>query len=145
MTSHLGRWGKLGLAARIWYRYILVRALLPRQPLPRVVGRFARRPPRHRQRLSPVLLSRAVYRALRLGSRRPTCLVSSLVLFRLLREQGERAELVIGLPRVAKSKDAHAWVEVDSVDVGPPPGRGSHRPMARFGGGPSSAEGRLTP
>jgi Transglutaminase-like superfamily len=141
MTSPLGRWGKLGLAARIWYRYVLVRALLPRRPLPELIHRFGRQPPRDRQRLSPLLLSRAVHRALHLGSRRPTCLVASLVLFRLLREQGDRAELVIGLPSVAKSKDAHAWVEVDSIDVGPPPGRGSHRPMARFGGGPGSERG----
>jgi Transglutaminase-like superfamily len=131
--SRLGRWGKIVLAARIWRRYVVVRALIPHEPLPELVRRFGRRPPRDRRRLSPYLLSRAVHRALHLGSRRPTCLVSSLVLFRLLRDQGDPAELVIGLPNVARSKDAHAWVEVDSVDVGPPPGRGTHRPMARFG------------
>jgi hypothetical protein len=41
--------------------------------------------------------------------------------------------LVIGLPREAITKDAHAWVELDGTDVGPPPGRAGHEPMARFG------------
>jgi hypothetical protein len=133
MTSRLGPLNKVLLAVRIWRRFIVVRALLRREPLPEVIRRFGQLPRRNRQRLSPRLLSRAVHRSLRLGSRRPTCLVSSLVLFRLLREQGDPAEVVIGLPGVARSKDAHAWVEVHEVDIGPPPGRGTHRPMARFG------------
>jgi hypothetical protein len=54
-------------------------------------------------------------------------------LFRLLREQGDPAELVIGLPDAAADHEAHAWVEVDGRDVGPPPGRGQHEPLARFG------------
>jgi hypothetical protein len=77
-------------------------------------------------------LSRAVDRSLRIGSRRPTCLVNSLVLFRLLREQGDHAELVIGLPESPTSKDAHAWVELDGREVGPPPGRAGHSQLARF-------------
>jgi hypothetical protein len=133
MTARLGRWGKIVLATRIWRRYIVVRVLLPREPLPELIRRFGRRPPQDRRHLSPQVLSRAVHRALQLRRRRPTCLVSSLVLFWILREQGDPAELVIGLPHVPRSKDAHAWVEVDRVDVGPPPGRGTHRPMARFG------------
>jgi hypothetical protein len=74
-----------------------------------------------------------VYRTLRLGPRQPTCLVNALVLYRLLREQGDQAELVIGLPADAADKDAHAWVELDGVDVGPPPGRSGHAEMGRFG------------
>ncbi len=44
------------------------------------------------------------------------------MLYRLLREQGDAAELVIGLPKNPADKSAHAWVELDGVDVGPPPG-----------------------
>ncbi len=58
----------------------------------------------------------------------------SLVLFRLLREQGTEAEVVIGLPQHAKDKNAHAWVEVGGVDVGPPPGRGDNIELVRYGG-----------
>jgi hypothetical protein len=69
---------------------------------------------------------------LRVGPRRARCLVAALVLFRLLREQGEPAELVIGMPRTPNSEDAHAWVEVGDVDVGPPPGRRGHLELARY-------------
>ena len=58
--------------------------------------------------------------------------MSALVLYRLLREQGDEPELVIGLPQTAADKDAHAWVELGGVDVGPPPGRGTHEELARF-------------
>jgi hypothetical protein len=133
VTARLGPWGKAVLAVRIWRRFLLVRALLPREPLPEVIRCVGRPLRRDRRRLSPRLLSRAVHRSLHIGSRRPTCLVSSLVLFRLLREQGDSAEVVIGLPAAASSKNAHAWVELQRVDIGPPPGRGTHQPMARFG------------
>jgi hypothetical protein len=133
MTSRLGPIDKVLLAGRIWCRFILVRVLLQREPLPDVIRRFGCPLRRDRRRLSPRLLSRAVDRTLHVGSRRATCLESSLVLFRLLREQGDPGEVVIGLPGVATNKDAHAWVEVDDVDIGPPPGRGTHEPMARFG------------
>ena len=73
-----------------------------------------------------------MYRTLKVGRRQPTCLVNALVLYRLLREQGDHAELVIGLPAKAADKDAHAWVELDGVDMGPPPGRSGHAEMARF-------------
>jgi hypothetical protein len=54
------------------------------------------------------------------------------VLYRLLRSRGEPAELVIGLPREPKDKDAHAWVELDGRDVGPPPGKAGHEQLARY-------------
>jgi hypothetical protein len=54
------------------------------------------------------------------------------VLFRLLRAQGDPAELVIGLPHEPRDEEAHAWVEIQRVDVGPPPGKGSHEELARF-------------
>ncbi len=120
------------LAARILRSFVLVRARLRREPLPRLVARLGgpRRPPPRRH--APDRLSRAVDRTLRVGSRQPTCLVSSLVLFDLLREQGDGAELVVGLPEDAVTEAAHAWVEIGGRDVGPPPGRGTHEPLARF-------------
>jgi Transglutaminase-like superfamily len=124
---------KLELVARIWSRYAQVRLTVRRRSLPELVAhlRRARRPaPR---RYPPVRLSRAVHRSLRLGRRRPTCLVSSLVLFRLLHEQGDGAELVIGLQPEGGDRITHAWVELEGEVVGPPPGRGQHVPLARFG------------
>jgi hypothetical protein len=56
-----------------------------------------------------------------------------MVLYRLLREQGDDVQLVIGLPLEPRDKDAHAWVEMDGHDVGPPPGRGKHVELARYG------------
>ena len=73
-----------------------------------------------------------VGRAFLVGPYQPRCLLRALVLFRELRRQGDPAELVIGLPRELVDKDAHAWVEIDGVDVGPPPGRGPHEPLARY-------------
>ena len=120
------------LALRIWVRFLVVRALLTRQPLPALVGRLGRPARPASRRYSSAFLSRAVNRSLHLGARRPTCLASSLVLFRLLHEQGDEAELVIGLPAAAATKDAHAWVEIRGVDVGPPPGKGTHEAFARY-------------
>ncbi len=122
---------KARLALRIWLLFPRVLVGLRRQKLPVYVAHLGERGPR-RAPLSPARLSRAVDRSLRLGSRQPRCLVSALVLYGLLREQGDAAELVIGLPQSAADKDAHAWVELDGVDVGPPPGRGSHEELARF-------------
>jgi hypothetical protein len=55
-----------------------------------------------------------------------------MVMFEILKEQGEAPELVIGLPDQASSHEAHAWVELDSIDVGPPPGRAGHDEMVRY-------------
>lgn len=125
---------KIRLVFRVWRWFFVVRGALRRRPLPQFVtelGQSARVQPDGAQ--PPGRLSRAVDRALRVGSRQPTCLVRALVLFRLLREQGDPAELVIGLPPDARDKTAHAWVELEGVDVGPAPGRGQHVPLARFG------------
>jgi Transglutaminase-like superfamily len=124
---------KARLAARVWVRFGLVTVALRRKALPALVGELAetdRSPPG--RSYSAATLSNAVHRSLRLGSRRPRCLVQALVLFRLLREQGEPAELLIGLPPEAPNQEAHAWVEVDGRDVGPPPGRHGHEEMARL-------------
>ena len=121
------------LAARIWMRFVLVVVGLRREPLPALVNRLVDtngRLPRDRYRAAT--LSRAVHRSLRIGGCRPRCLVKALVLFRLLREQGEPAELVVGLLPKALDHRAHAWVELAGRDVGPPPGRFGHEEMARL-------------
>ena len=124
---------KLRLAMRVWIRFVLVSVHVRRQPLPSLVASLAtadgRLSPR---RFTPATLARAVDRSLRVGRHRPRCLLNALVLFRLLREQGDHVELVIGLPEQATDERAHAWVELDGRDVGPPPGRAGHREMARL-------------
>ena len=124
---------KIRLAARIWLRFARVRLAVDREPLPAFVsqlGETAGFLPRASH--PPTTLSAAIYRCLRVGSRRPRCVLNALVLFRLLREQGEAAELVIGLPEPASDHRAHAWVELAGRDVGPPPGRAGHHEIARF-------------
>jgi hypothetical protein len=54
------------------------------------------------------------------------------VTFRMLHEQGDPAELVLGLPERPEDKDAHAWVEVDGYDIGPPPGGAGYVELARY-------------
>ena len=121
------------LACRVWALAAGVTLGLRREPLPDLVRTYSRPPSRSPRRLPPWMLARAVDRALRVGHIRPRCLVNSLVLYRLLREQGDDAELVIGLPGDARDHRAHAWVELDGRDVGPPPGRSGHETLARFG------------
>lgn len=117
---------------RIWMTYFWVTFLLRANPLHEVVavlsraGRGRNHPDRSR------MLSRAIHRTLRLGSHRPRCLPAALVLFRLLRLDGQPAQLVIGLPSSPKNHIAHAWVELQGRDVGPPPGRGAHVEMTRY-------------
>jgi hypothetical protein len=124
---------KARLAARIGGTFVLVHWRLRRAPLPLVVRSFGDGNGEGGSKLEARRLSRIVHGTLHLGPLRPRCLVSALVLFRLLRAQGDPAELVIGLPREPRDKDAHAWVEIDREDVGPPPGKGSHEELARFG------------
>jgi hypothetical protein len=124
---------KLRLAGRIWLYFLHVSIQVRREPLPAFVSRLAKGNgatprPRHPVRT----LARAVDRSLRLGRQRPRCLINALVLFRLLREQGDLAILVIGLPEAPTDERAHAWVELDGRDVGPPPGSIGHREMARL-------------
>ena len=130
--SRLSLRAKTGLALRIWVLLARVVVGLRREPLPALAARLGRAPRVRGDRLAPESLSRAVDRSLRVGEHRPRCLVNALVLYRLLREQGDDAELVVGLPARPVDKDAHAWVELEGVDVGPPPGRGGHEELARF-------------
>lgn len=124
--------GRVALALRVWASYALVRAGMRRRPLPVAVSRLGRAGRGRARRHSPERLAWVVHRCLRVGGFRATCMTKSLVLFRLLRRQGDDAEVVIGLPRRPTDPTAHAWVEIDGVDVGPPPGRADHAPMARF-------------
>ena len=123
---------KIRLAARIWVRFVQVTVQTRRRPLPAYVQALARNGAAARRRHPPAAVSRAVDRSLRIGSHRPRCLLNALVLFRLLREQGDPAMLVLGLPEVATDERAHAWVEVDGRDVGPSPGSTGHRELARL-------------
>jgi hypothetical protein len=122
--------------ARLWLRivrwYLVVRVRTGREPLPKLAARIGDVGPTRGDRIPPRQLAWAVDRTLHLGRRRPRCIFNALVLYRLLREQGDAAELVIGLPKNPADKSAHAWVELDGVDVGPPPGRNGHEQMARF-------------
>jgi hypothetical protein len=114
------------LCALIWVR-------LRREQLPDVIRGLARVDRARQARARPVRIGLIVSRALRIGHHQARCLYTSLVLFRLLHEQGVDADIVIGLPREPKDKDAHAWIEIDGRDVGPPPGRAQHVELARYG------------
>ena len=122
---------KLVLATRVWLAYARVRRGLRSAELPVAVARLGD-VRCSRRRHAPGRLSRAVERTLRVAPDDPTCLVRSLMLFRLLREQGDEAQIVIGLPEQPTSHEAHAWVELDGHVVGPPPGKAGHSEMARF-------------
>lgn len=119
------------LVAELWARYARVRWALRTTPLPLVVAALDRPDP-GRAHQPPPRLSRAVHRALRLGPWRPRCIHTALVLYGLLRAQGDAAELVIGLRPEAADHEAHAWVESRQRVVGPPPGRRGHDVLARY-------------
>ena len=123
-------WTKVRLLGRVWISALRVQLALRRYPFPDAVHVLDR--PAVRTPTPPALLSRAVSRGLRIGPWQPRCLIRSLVLYRLLREQGDLAELVIGLPDRADSHEAHAWVELDGRDIGPMPGQGIHRELSRY-------------
>lgn len=131
-APHLGIQARLGLAIRIWIAFVRVRSTTKAHPLPVAVARLgtASRSPRYR--IEPRRLGSIVARVLRLGPWNARCLWTALVLYGLLRDQGDEAELVIGLPLEPKDFDAHAWVEIDGTDVGPPPGRGRHEELVRY-------------
>lgn len=131
-TGRLAVLAKVALAGRTVWLYALVRARLRRSAIPQVVEGLTRVPQLREQSLRSARLGRMVGRVLAIGPWRARCLHTSLVLYRLMREQGEDAQIVIGLPNSPRDKDAHAWVELGGVDVGPPPGRGSHVELARY-------------
>jgi hypothetical protein len=136
----LGPVAKLRLLWTIWVTALAVAVGLRRERLPALITRLgapgtgaadarsaAAHPP-----LPPALLSRAVSRGLRLGPWQPRCLIRALVLYRLLRAQGDESVLVIGLDAVRPTTEAHAWVEMDGRDVGPAPGAFGHSALVRY-------------
>jgi hypothetical protein len=123
---------KVVLALRTVYWFGVVRSELPRRPLPQIVERLRSVRRTRPSRLPAGMLARGVARLLTIGPLKARCIVMALVAFRLLREQGDDPELVIGLEPNPRSGDAHAWLEIDGRDVGPPPGRGAHEELARY-------------
>ncbi len=120
------------LVLRIWGTYVRVRIGLRRRPLPELVRELGAPGRPLAEAARPRWLGRAIYRVTGVGRLRARCLTAALVHYRLLRASGVPACLVIGLPERPTSKDAHAWVEVDGLDVGPPPGRRGHQELARY-------------
>jgi len=130
--------GRVRLLVRVWTLAFRIQILLHRRPLPVVVAELDASAVGVSQ--TPVaLLSRAVSRGLRVGPWGPRCLLRSLVLYRMLREQGDSAELIIGLKGRALTSDAHAWVESAGRDVGPWPGGAGYEELARYPRQPGAA------
>jgi hypothetical protein len=137
-ARRLGPRAKLELGFRIWFWSMVARILLRIRPLPAVVGQLRSASTRDEGRVGAGvsearLLGRRVHRVLNVGPFRARCLVGALVLFRLLRQSAVPTEIVVGLRDPSESHEAHAWVELGGVDVGPPPGRHGHRELARYG------------
>ena len=118
------------LALVIVRSYVAVSLRLGRLPLPVVMEWAGQGGIRTAE--TPVRLSRAVDRVLRIGPRRLRCLPRAVVLFRLLSAQGTQPQLVIGLPSSGEGHSAHAWVELEGRDLGPLPGSMGHVELARF-------------
>jgi transglutaminase superfamily protein len=132
-TSPMGTREKAVLVGRVYLCFASTYLQARRHPLPELMEALLDAKPTGVPPLDPKRLGRIVQRLLRLGPWRARCLWTALVLYRLLRGQGDAPQLVIGLPREPKDKDAHAWVEIDGLDVGPPPGRSFHEELARYG------------
>ena len=92
---------KLRLALRTWFHFLRTVVEARRHALPEVVAELETVTDGSRLHVDPRRLGRIVAQVLRIGPWRPRCLYTSLVLFRLLREQGDRPVLVIGLPKNA--------------------------------------------
>ena len=123
---------KIALALRTLYWFAVVHFELRRRPVPQIVERLRVVDRVRPYRIPAGRLGRGVARLLAIGPFEARCLVMALVHFRLLREQGDEPELVIGLERISRTRDAHAWLEIEGRDVGPPPGRGAHEGLLRY-------------
>lgn len=125
---------KIGLATRVWWLSLVVRIRARRSPLPKLVEDLGRTDQdRVRYSMRPERMGQIVVKVLTTPAGPPRCLISSLVTFRILRQEGQPVELVIGLPRDPQDKDAHAWLELDGRDIGPPPGQFGHLELTRYG------------
>ena len=134
-TRRLDALGKVRLVLLAWESFVRILVWRRRYPLPRLVERIVAEPPHPLPYdLPPPRVGRIVVRSLEVGPFHARCLTNALVDLRLLTRQGEAATLAIGLPERAPTKDAHAWVEIDGRDVGPPPGRGDNDPLVRYPG-----------
>lgn len=121
------------LASRIWLRYAAVKFLLVRRrPLADTISTLLSRPAASPIDQGPGQLGRSVVRALSVGRLQPRCLTLALIHMTLLKDNGISAQIVIGLPDEARGPRAHAWIELDGVDIGPPPGRHGHEELARY-------------
>jgi len=125
--------GKLHLAVLILATSVRVGVGMHRLPLPQLVERLGRPPRRTRELPPPRPLGRTVHRLLGGPPIRARCLINALVHYRLLRLAGQPSELVIGMAARPRDKDAHAWIEIDGHDVGPPPGRMGLTELVRYG------------
>ena len=123
---------KAFLVLRIWRTFLVVFFQAKGHPLPEVVRRLNASDRHSGYRVDARRLGRIVGRVLRAGPWRARCVWTALVLYALLRAQDDEPDLVIGLPLEPRDRDAHAWIELDGIDVGPPPGRGRHTQLARF-------------
>lgn len=121
---------RLQLLWRIWRTAAFVGWELRHRPVGQVATELAL--PVGREPRPVSLLNRAISRGLRFGPWQPRCLIRALVLYHLLRAQGDAAELVIGLHQELPTPRAHAWVELNGQDVGPPPGSRGYAELSRF-------------
>jgi hypothetical protein len=128
----LGLRAKALLIVQIWIAFARIRIGLRRRGLPGLVRHLGKRGDSVPREIDARRLGRIVFRVLNIGPVRTRCLSNALVLYTLLHERGLKAELVIGLPSTPTTKDAHAWVELNGADMGPPPGRGCHSELARY-------------
>lgn len=129
------------LVSAIWRHLLTVQWLLRRQPLSEIVSRLSRADGPPQRGRNAIDMGRAIGKSTAVGPFRPRCLPIALVHYRMLVEQGRRPLLVIGIPEAAENHDAHAWVELDGFDVGPPPGRQGRAVLARYGpNGPISPD-----
>jgi hypothetical protein len=124
---------KISLSLRLWVLLARVYVGVKRNSLPKFIEELRETEANAQTKFEPARLGRIVEKVLRVGPWRARCLFTSLVLYRLLLEQGDHPEVVIGLPREPRDKDAHAWIEIGGKDVGPPPGRSRHEVLARYG------------
>lgn len=131
--ARLASYEKGIIAGRVWLCFASTYFHAKRTPLPELMARFQQTQAVDTRSIDPKRLGGIIQRVLRFGPWRARCLWTALVLFRLLRRQGDESQLVIGLPREPRDKDAHAWVEMAGVDVGPPPGRSQHVELTRYG------------
>ena len=122
---------KISVGLQVWLLAVIAWWRMKRVPLPDLMVSWSSATPVTDAR-QPEDLSRIVDRVLRVGGWEPRCIVRAMVLYRLLVQRGNEPALVIGLPNEARSKDTHAWVELDGRDLGPRPGRGQLVTFATF-------------